>query len=656
MSFLYSWAVGGTGSSTETAARRHPSALDKLTSSAAPDIATVYDAFLYRLQREPDKQTMGRRAVLGVTTDARGRQRYELGDYEWLTYRQIHAVTRDLGAGLRALEAARVAIYAPTSREWTLTMLACYSQGLQVVTAYDTLGERGLEHAVNEAGARVLVVKAEQLARVARVWARLRADTVVYYADACGMPAGADAAAAQVRAAGGRVLALDAVRALGRQRPRDANVARGDDTALVMYTSGSTGAPRGVLVAHRGLLAVCGAIHALVPAYIDYERDRVLSYLPLSHVLAFFVETYCLYAGIAIGYGAPRTLTEDGVAGGGLGDMRALRPAVLLGVPQVWNAMRAGILREVARRPWAVQQLFHGAVRLKTWLAQRGLPTWPLDSIVFKKTRLGTGGCLKIAIAGGAPLNAHVQRFIAAAVCPVIQGYGLTEASGLVAVQLPGDASVGNVGVPVPSVEIKLVDAADAGYFARRGQGEICVRGPSVFQGYLGDAAATRAAVDADGWLHTGDIGEWTPRGQLRVIDRKKNLVKLACGEYVALEALEAAYSTAPLVANVCVVASVQLARPCALVNVDPAVAALVSEDPAEAAGCPELRARVAADLAAAAQRNGLQRQELLAAIRIDCEPWTAENGMLTAANKLCRRAIARANQAQLDEMLAELS
>ncbi|KAJ2358403.1 long-chain fatty acid-CoA ligase [Coemansia erecta] len=656
MNYMYSLVMAGTGSCTETPVHRYPTALEKLTTSAPPNIKTVYEAFRYRLQQEPDKRTLGRRRVLRVVKDPSGWRRATLGDYEWLTYREIDIETRDLGAGLAQLGSTRIAIFAPTSREWTLCMLACYSQALEVVTAYDTLGARGLLHAVSEAGARVLIAKADQLCVVNDVWDMCGADVLVYYADAYGMPGPAQTALERLQART-RVLHLDEVAELGRQHPRDVRTAQADDTALIMYTSGTTGPPKGAVVAHGGLLAICGAIHELVPDTIDYSQDIVLSYLPLSHVLAFFVETYCLYSGIAIGYGSPRTLTEDGVVGCD-GDIRALRPAVMLGVPQVWNAMRAGILRQVAQRPLFVQRLFHGAVWLKQQLVGLGLSSWLLDKVVFKKTRAGTGGRLKIAIAGGAPLNAHVQRFIAATVCPVIQGYGLTEASGLVSVQIPGDCSVCNVGAPMPNVELKLVDAAAEGYFARNGQGEIWVRGPSVFKGYLHNDALTRETVTEDGWLMTGDIGEWAPLGRLRVIDRRKNLVKLASGEYIALEALEAAYGTSQYVANVCVIASAFMQRPCALINADAAELASWARKQgvpdSDAASCTAFRELVASDLARAARRNGLQRQELLAAIRIDAVLWTPENGLLTAANKLRRRDICRVNQPSIDEMLCE--
>ncbi|KAJ2077483.1 long-chain fatty acid-CoA ligase [Coemansia sp. RSA 988] len=690
----YSEELVGTGSSTTTPVRRYPTAARRgLTDSAVPGIRTVYEAFEYRLQREPDKKTLGRRRVLGrVQEEQRGGrtwQRYALGEYEWMTYREVGAATRALGAGLARLAGgagARVAIYGPTAREWTLSMLACFSQAMQVVTAYDTLGDDGLVQAVVETEARVVVAHADQLERLARVAPQLAGGVaaVVYWGD---LPGGKNAGGSdgsgpnesgshdsrhsappcspvtQLMAAGVQhVVRLDEVEADGRRRPADVRVAEAADTALVLFTSGTTGRAKGGEVAHGGLLAVCGAIHELVPAHIDYATDRVLSYLPLSHVLAFFVETYCVYSGLTIGYGTPRTLTEENMAAGCLGDLCALRPAVLLGVPQVWNTVRAAVVRQVERRPRPVQRIFWGAVALKTWLVRWGLPTGVLDAVVFRRTRAATGGQLKIAITGGAAISGSVQRLIAAAVCPMIQGYGLTEASGLVAVQLPGDTSLGNVGAPVPSVEIRLADVPTAGYFARDGCGEVCVRGPSVFRGYVGHE---QSPVDAAGWLRTGDVGRWVADGRLQIIDRCKNLVKLLNGEYVALEALEAVYRTSLLVDNVCVCANARMPRPCALVNIDSARVAqaaqrlgidiAAADSPASIAQSRAFVVAVLADLQAVARRAGLARQEILAAIRVDSELWGPENDLLTPAMKLRRAAICKHNAAQLDSMYDEM-
>ncbi|KAJ2702350.1 long-chain fatty acid-CoA ligase [Coemansia sp. IMI 203386] len=668
---LYSLCVPQTGCTTETAVRRCPSTIDRgLTDRAPPSVETVYDALIHRERLEPEKTTMGRRPVLGINERINGKtgkawSYFHLGDYEWMTYREISQYTRAMGAGFVQLGLGagdRVVIYAPTSREWTLCMLSCYSQGMQVVTAYDTLGADGLLHAMNESQAQLAFVKVDQMPVVEKVADRVKfVKTIVYYSDAYGMPQGCQEALGKVRAKF-RVLCMDDVHELGKKHPKDLCVAKRDDTALVMYTSGTTGAPKGVLIAHGGLLSICGAIHELVPDYIDYEVDRVLSYLPLSHVLAFFVETYCIYSGIRIGYGSPRTLTDDNVDGC-LGDLRTLQPAVMLGVPQVWNTIRATILRQVSQRPLLIQLLFHGAVGLKTWLVKCGLPTFLLDSVVFRRTRLATGSRLKIAITGGAQVNSHVQRFIAATICPMIHGYGLSEASGLVAVQIPGDLTVGNVGPPVPSVEMKLVDVPDAGYFARNNQGEVWVRGPSVFQGYLSNDELTSETLTSDGWLKTGDIGEWTPQGQLSIIDRKKNLVKLAHGIYIALEALESAYSNSKYVANICVCADSRMLRPCAIVNMDPMHMTQWARDAGINHTCqkdildnPQFAKLVLEDLWDAAKQNALKRQEVLLDICIDAELWTPENGMLTAASKLKRTAIAQRNKQLVQEMYARNS
>ncbi|KAJ1671241.1 long-chain fatty acid-CoA ligase [Coemansia sp. RSA 25] len=645
---MYSVAMPGSAAHAgETPVHRYPTAVAAgLTTCAPPDVCTVYGAFKHRLALDPDRQTMGQRAVLRAA-DAAQRTKPVLGDYEWLTYREINEITLTLGAGLAKLmrddgdsgAPQRVVIYAPTSRQWTLCMLACYSQGMQVVTAYDTLGDDGLVHAMNETAAQIVFARADQLPTLRRVAPRIATvHTAVYYSD------GTDAPIPEIISI--TALDLDAAMRLGRAWPRDACPARSSaDAALVMYTSGTTGAPRGAVVAHGGVLAVCGAIEQLVPAAIDRARDRVLSYLPLSHVLAFFVEVFCLYSGLAIGYGTPRTLGDDGVGAiggaGAIGDLRALRPAVMLGVPQVWAAMRAGILRQVARHPAPVRWLFHAAVAAKAWLAPRGLPARVLDAVVFRRTRAATGGRLKLAITGGAPISAPMQAFIAAAVCPVLHGYGLTEASGLVAVQLPGDASLANVGAPVPSVEVKLVDVPGAGYYAANQQGEICVRGPSVFRGYLDGSCD---ALDADGWLRTGDVGQWVAGGRLAVIDRIRNLIKLASGEFVALEALEAAYAASAHVAHVCVVADARMRRPCALVSL---VADEHHVDHVDRATADE----VFADLLAAGRAAGLPPPHMLAQIRIDPEPWTAENGLLTAASKLRRAAIHKRNERLLRDM-----
>ncbi|KAJ2440973.1 long-chain fatty acid-CoA ligase, partial [Coemansia sp. RSA 2337] len=429
-----------------------------------------------------------------------------------------------------------------------------FSQSMQIVTAYDTLGESGLLHAMNQAKVDLIFLKADQMPIFARIMDEVETvKHVVYYQDLYGMPKGCEEAIEKVRAKFS-VSTIDEAHDLGKDNPVELALPDGQDIALVMYTSGSTGKPKGVLVSHQGVMSVAGGIHEFIQPYLEYYNDVVLSYLPLSHVLAFFVDVYCIYSGLAIGYGTPRTLTDESVREC-QGDIKALRPMVMLGVPQVWNTIRAGMLKQVDKSSWLVRKLFYGAVELKNTLRGYNMPHNFMDNIVFKKTREATGGRLKFVITGGAPINRNVQKLMTAALCPMIQGFGLTEASGLVAVQLPSDSSFNNVGSPCPSVEMKLVDVPEAKYFARNGQGEVYIRGPSIFKGYLDNEELTKETVTEDGWLKTGDIGEWTEQGQLSIIDRRKNLVKLVSGEYIALEALESTYKNSLFIHNICVFA-----------------------------------------------------------------------------------------------------
>ncbi|KAJ2778452.1 long-chain fatty acid-CoA ligase [Coemansia javaensis] len=679
MSVVYSVPVPQTGGDGETPTRRFHTSARRLIDRVEPDITNVYAALLHGQRTRPDADVLGKRDVLGTVSEDRQAQQKvngklesvtkkwtyaKLGPYKWMTYSQIVDYTTSLGAGFRKLGVepkGRVLIYAPTSREWQLCAFSAFSQSMQVVTAYDTLGESGVLHAMNQAGVEVAFLKADQLPILARIMPDIKTvKHVVYFQDATGAPAAATAAIDKLRERFS-VHTIDEVHDLGKANPVERTLPAADDVALIMYTSGSTGAPKGVLIVHQGIMSVAGGIHHFINPFIDYERDVILSYLPLSHVLAFFVDVYCINSGIRVGYGTPRTLTDDSVRECH-GDIRELRPMVMLGVPQVWNTIRAGMLKKVNQKGWLVRKLFYGSVELKNALRAHGLPHRFLDGIVFKETQAATGGRLKFVITGGAPINRNVQKLINAALCPMIQGYGMTEASGLLSVQLPDDPSFNNVGAPCPSVEMKLVDVPEANYYARDGKGEIWVRGPSVFRGYLDNDDLTRETVTEDGWLKTGDIGQWTPQGQLTIIDRRKNLVKLVSGEYIALESLEATYKNSLFIHNICLIADSRMAQPCAIVCIDENqiahladTAGVAYNDPSELATSPAFIAAVLADLQSVARQNGLAKMETLAAIRIDSELWSPENDRLTPAMKLKRPNISSHNQAKVDDMFAEM-
>jgi long-chain acyl-CoA synthetase len=222
----------------------------------------------------------------------------------------------------------------------------------------------------------------------------------------------------------------------------------------------------------------------------------------------------------------------------------------------------------VAARGPRIESIFHGAVDLKSWLYDNGLPAGVLDKVVFRKVKQQLGGRFRYALSGGAPLSTDTQRFLSLTAAPILGGYGMTESCGMCSVMTPEQFSYGPVGAPVPCTEVKLVDAPEAGYLSTnepKPQGEIWIRGPSVTAGYFKNEALTKESITADGWLMTGDIGEWNQNGTLSIIDRRKNLIKLSNGEYIALEKIESVYKSSTLAENVCVYADSLCARPVAL-------------------------------------------------------------------------------------------
>jgi long-chain acyl-CoA synthetase len=284
------------------------------------------------------------------------------------------------------------------------------------------------------------------------------------------------------------------------------------------------------------MLQVAG-VTTIVGQYVG-PGDRLLTYLPLAHILEYVVENAFLYWGTTMGYGNPKTLSDQSVRNC-KGDIREFKPTILLGVPAVWESVKKGIISKVESGSPIVRNLFWGALAAKSFLMSTGLPgSGILDAVVFKKIKEATGGCLKLCMSGGGPISKDTQHFISMAICPMIHGYGLTETTAMGVLMDPLHWTEDALGDIPSSIEIKLVDFADAGYFTKNTppQGEIWIRGTPVLEKYFDNEKETQEAITSDGWFKTGDIGEFDHNGHIKIIDRKKNLVKTQNGEYIALE------------------------------------------------------------------------------------------------------------------------
>ena len=343
-----------------------------------------------------------------------------------------------------------------------------------------------------------------------------------------------------------------------------------------------------------------------------------------------------------MGYGNPKTLSDASVKNC-KGDIREFRPTVLVGVPAVWESVKKGVVAKVNSGSPIVKNLFWSALWAKNNLLHYGLPgAGVLDAVVFKKVKEATGGRLRICMVGGGSIARDTQRFISMAVAPMIIGYGLTETTAMGVLMDPMEWTDEAHGTLVGSAEVKLVDFPEAGYHATnkpRPQGEIWIRGPSVMSEYYDNPQETAAAMTADGWFKTGDIGEWDKNGHLKVIDRKKNLIKTLNGEYIALEKLESIYRAATVVANICVYADEQRTKPIAIiVPAEPALKQLADRIGVKGTGIEDLvhnvklQDAVLKELQQTGRQGGLSGIEIIEGVVLADEEWTPQNVSTLAA------------------------
>lgn len=379
--------------------------------------------------------------------------------------------------------------------------------------------------------------------------------------------------------------------------------------------------------------AVAG-VDVIVGQYLG-PGDSLLAYLPLAHILEFVFENACLFWGGTMGYGTIRTLSDTSVRKC-KGDIRELKPTILVGVPQVWETVKKGIVGKVEAGSALTKNLFWGAMAAKSFLLSSGLPgTGLLDAVVFNKVKDATGGRLRICMNGGGPIAKETQRFISLAITPMISGYGLTETTAMGALMDPLAWTDTALGELPACIEMKLVDFADAGYYSTNNppQGEIWIRGGGITSGYLELEQETKESFTDDGWFKTGDIGEFDSKGQIKIIDRKKNLVKTLTGEYIALEKLESVYRSAPIVANICVYADTAESKPVAIiVPAEPVLKKIAAEQGVEGEHLEELVHdqkvvnAVSKQLQSAGQKGGLAPFEIIQGVALADEEWTPQN------------------------------
>uniref|UniRef100_A0AAQ4RG90 long-chain-fatty-acid--CoA ligase n=1 Tax=Gasterosteus aculeatus aculeatus TaxID=481459 RepID=A0AAQ4RG90_GASAC len=587
---------------------------EKLSAWLHPSVDSLDKIFEYAASRFPKRDCLGTREVLSEEDELQPNgkvfKKVILGNYNWLSYEETYEASKSFGSGLAALgqrPKCNIAIFCETRAEWVVAAQACFMYNFPLVTLYSTLGPTAIAHGLNETEITHIITSKDLLQ------SRLKAIV-------CDVPrlqyiilVDSKLTSCPSVPRGIMVYNMDAVKAMG-SRPDNRRKPESSDIAVIMYTSGSTGIPKGVMISHGNIIAGITGMAERLPNL--NETDTYIGYLPLAHVLELSAELVCISHGCRIGYSSPQTLADQStkIKKGSKGDTSVLKPTLMAAVPRV---------------------------------------------------RALLGGNMRVLLSGGAPLSAATQHFMNICLCcPVGQGYGLTETCGAGTISEIWDYSTGRVGAPLICSEITLKDWEEGGYYSTdkpNPRGEIVIGGPNVTMGYYKKESRNREDfyVDEHGqrWFCTGDIGEIHSDGCLKIIDRKKDLVKLQAGEYVSLGKVEAVLKNCSLIDNICAYANSDQSYVISFVVPNHKQLMVLAEQMQlkgtreEICNNAQMEKEVLRIITEAAVSAKMERFEIPKKIRLSAEPWTPETGLVTDAFKLKRKELKSHYQDDIERM-----
>ncbi|KAL1561920.1 Long chain acyl-CoA synthetase 4 [Salvia divinorum] len=611
-------------------------------------LESCWDSFCQSVEKYPDSQMLGEREMVDG----------KVGRYVWLTYKQVYDLVLTVGASIRSFgvtQGDKCGIYGANCTRWVVSMQACNAYGLYCVPLYDTLGAGAVEYIICHAEISIAFVEETKIYELLKTFpsSGKYLKTIVSFGEV---------AQEQRQVAGNfgsNIYSWSEFLLLGKSKKYDIPLMKKTDICTIMYTSGTTGDPKGVMISNESILSIIsGVLHHLESMNEEFsEADVYLSYLPLAHIFDRVIEELFISKGASIGFWH-KDITKL------LDDIQELKPTVLCAVPRVLDKIYTGLVEKISSANVIRQTIFHAAYAYKLHNMSKGYKhaeaAPKIDKLVFKKVREGLGGKLRLILSGAAPLSPNVETYLRVATCShVLQGYGLTETCAGSFVARPDELSmVATVGPPLPVVDVCLESVPDMEYNALSStpRGEICIRGKCLFSGYYKGEDLTKEVM-TDEWFHTGDIGEWQPDGSMKIIDRKKNIFKLSQGEYVSVENLEGIYSFASAIDSVWIYGSSYESFLVGVVNPNlDSLERWVEENKVDGdvgTICRDARARayILGELTKIGKENKLKGFEFIKGVYLDPVPFDMERDLITPTFKKKRKNFLKYYQKPIEDM-----
>lgn len=682
----------------ETAVIRNPRyGQGPLVRSDHPEMHIPLDMIRFYARTTPD-------ADLFATRAKEATPEHPERPYIYKSYREGYARILRIASGMKQLlniqPGDRIGIFSPTREEYHVLLFCCGVLRCIAVPVYESVGKDAVSHIIHHSNPKAIFADAKKLAPLKEALDRL--------ADGTFAQAEAEAAAAAAAASQGTgadeyadlladdageeqhkpaVVSLDGREAEGlgadfvrftieeiektgtADEPAEDSFARPEDINMIMYTSGTTGRPKGVMLSHGAALGGGIAIYNKRPEDIHSMKMRILSFMPLAHVFGIAMDYLVLRNGGCIGFysGNPRELVND---------MVQLRPNIIGGVPRIYQRIYDTINAEIRKQPYAKQRLFDMAYARRLFWMRKRMTTAYTDPLFFGAIRKNLGGELRVCVSGGAPLPPHIMEWFKVVICDhFLEGYGQTElfAAGIstdddiMAFNDPTRDPACDAGLYLPYItsEVKLVNVDSMNYVVTSNppRGELCVRSTTLMAGYYKDPKKTAETIDKDGFLHTGDIAVFLPSGKIKIIDRIRSMFKLSQGEYVSAEYIEQVLGYSPVISQAFVHGDSDKNFPIAIIVPNKAVL----RDWAKTNGLESIADDIKALCKNAAVLEYVKKEvlrvsieqhfkgyEVVKNIYLHPDPFTQENDMLTPSFKLKRHILKAFFKDQIAELYGE--